>query len=225
MLTNPTHDVYRTQVLWTCHKGTANIPHGHIWLPCMHSWIPLLVWFHTPHACLSTSLLHLKFAPLHYISLPHHFSPVDPWSWCVYVCVCVCVCVCLVCRHVCHRLFQSWPSFSLADTHKALLLRSFLSMQCLHIGMCSIAASISKRQQLLYLPLRHNVPAHVHCRQAFAAVQASIVHLQGMPLARRFALVPLGPPLLSYSSSSRVRFDTHTHTHTHTYNARTHIHT
>jgi len=41
-------------------------------------------------------------------------------------------------------------------------------------------------------------------KQAFAAVQASIVHLQGMPLARRFALVPLGPPLLSYSSASRA---------------------
>jgi len=31
------------------------------------------------------------------------------------------------------------------------------------------------------------------------------VHLQGMPLARRFALVPLGPPLLSYNSTSKVR--------------------
>lgn len=41
-------------------------------------------------------------------------------------------------------------------------------------------------------------------KQAFAAVQASIVHLQGVPLARRFALVPLGPPLLSYSSTCKV---------------------
>lgn len=41
-------------------------------------------------------------------------------------------------------------------------------------------------------------------RQAFAAVQASIVHLQGMPLAKRFALVPLGPPLLQYSSTCKV---------------------
>lgn len=42
-------------------------------------------------------------------------------------------------------------------------------------------------------------------RQAFAAVQASIVHLQGVPLAKRFALVPLGPPLLQYSSTCKVR--------------------
>lgn len=31
------------------------------------------------------------------------------------------------------------------------------------------------------------------------------VHMQGVPLARRFALVPLGPPLLSYSSTAKVR--------------------
>lgn len=40
--------------------------------------------------------------------------------------------------------------------------------------------------------------------QAFAAVQASVVHLQGVPLSKRFALVPLGPPLLSYSSTAKV---------------------
>lgn len=40
-------------------------------------------------------------------------------------------------------------------------------------------------------------------KQAFAAVQASIVHLQGVAPARRFALVPLGPPLLSYSSTCK----------------------
>lgn len=39
---------------------------------------------------------------------------------------------------------------------------------------------------------------------AFAAVQASTVHLQGVPSSRRFALVPLGPPLLSYSASCRA---------------------
>ncbi|KAJ9519357.1 hypothetical protein QJQ45_023150 [Haematococcus lacustris] len=43
-------------------------------------------------------------------------------------------------------------------------------------------------------------------KQAFAAVQASIVHLQGVPPSRRFALVPLGPPLLSYSSTSKALF-------------------
>ncbi|GFR44785.1 hypothetical protein Agub_g6117, partial [Astrephomene gubernaculifera] len=42
-----------------------------------------------------------------------------------------------------------------------------------------------------------------HFKQAFAAVQASIVHLQGVPIAKRFALVPLGPPLLAYSSTSK----------------------
>ncbi|GAX79600.1 hypothetical protein CEUSTIGMA_g7041.t1 [Chlamydomonas eustigma] len=41
-------------------------------------------------------------------------------------------------------------------------------------------------------------------RQAFAAVQASIVHLQGVSVGKRFALVPLGPPLLSYSSTSKA---------------------
>ncbi|GIL80626.1 hypothetical protein Vretimale_9217 [Volvox reticuliferus] len=40
-------------------------------------------------------------------------------------------------------------------------------------------------------------------QQAFAAVQASIVHLQGVPIAKRFALVPLGPPLMAYSSTSK----------------------
>ena len=45
--------------------------------------------------------------------------------------------------------------------------------------------------------------------QAFAAVQASVVHLQGVPLSKRFALVPLGPPLLSYSSTSKVSLLTH----------------
>ncbi|KDD71504.1 hypothetical protein H632_c4901p0, partial [Helicosporidium sp. ATCC 50920] len=45
--------------------------------------------------------------------------------------------------------------------------------------------------------------------QAFAAVQSSVVHLQGVPLARRFAIVPLGPPLLRYSSRCRaaLRYD------------------
>ena len=41
-------------------------------------------------------------------------------------------------------------------------------------------------------------------KQAFAAVQASVVHLQGVPLGKRFALVPLGPPLLTYSSTAKV---------------------
>ena len=40
--------------------------------------------------------------------------------------------------------------------------------------------------------------------QAFAAVQAATVHLQGVEQTRRFALVPLGPPLLSYSPSCKA---------------------
>eukprot|EP00850_Spirogloea_muscicola_P015660 SM000122S25767 [mRNA] locus=s122:180611:184141:- [translate_table: standard] len=40
-------------------------------------------------------------------------------------------------------------------------------------------------------------------KQAFVAIQACVVHLQGVSLARRFALVPLGPPLLSYESNCR----------------------
>ncbi len=45
--------------------------------------------------------------------------------------------------------------------------------------------------------------------QAFATVQASIVHLQDVTLSKRFALVPLGPPLLSYSSTSKVTCSNH----------------
>lgn len=41
-------------------------------------------------------------------------------------------------------------------------------------------------------------------QQAFAALQASVVHLQGVPLANRFALVPLGPPMLAYSSTCKA---------------------
>mmetsp|Transcript_22220 Transcript_22220/g.26682 ORF Transcript_22220/g.26682 Transcript_22220/m.26682 type:complete len:514 (-) Transcript_22220:122-1663(-) len=39
--------------------------------------------------------------------------------------------------------------------------------------------------------------------QAFVVVLSCVVHLQGVKLARRFALVPLGPPLLSYSTTSK----------------------
>lgn len=41
-------------------------------------------------------------------------------------------------------------------------------------------------------------------KQAFVAVQSSVVHLQKVSLARRFALVPLGPPLLSYNSNCKT---------------------
>ena len=41
-------------------------------------------------------------------------------------------------------------------------------------------------------------------RQAFAAVSSCVVHLQGVPLSRRFALVPLGPPFLTYSSTCQA---------------------
>ncbi|KXZ43296.1 hypothetical protein GPECTOR_95g685 [Gonium pectorale] len=41
-------------------------------------------------------------------------------------------------------------------------------------------------------------------KQAFSVVQASLVHLQGVPIAKRFALVPMGPPLLAYSSTSKA---------------------
>ncbi|GMH40672.1 hypothetical protein BSKO_08576 [Bryopsis sp. KO-2023] len=40
--------------------------------------------------------------------------------------------------------------------------------------------------------------------QAFTAIQACVVHLQGVALSQRFALVPLGPPLTSYSSTSKA---------------------
>ncbi|KAJ6801818.1 ribulose-1,5 bisphosphate carboxylase/oxygenase large subunit N-methyltransferase, chloroplastic [Iris pallida] len=41
-------------------------------------------------------------------------------------------------------------------------------------------------------------------KQAFVAVQSCVVHLQKVSLARRFALVPLGPPLLSYKSNCKA---------------------
>ncbi|BBN19573.1 hypothetical protein MPTK1_8g11790 [Marchantia polymorpha subsp. ruderalis] len=41
-------------------------------------------------------------------------------------------------------------------------------------------------------------------KQAFVAVQSCVVHLQGVSLARRFCLVPLGPPLLGYKSNCRA---------------------
>ncbi|XP_051120511.1 uncharacterized protein LOC127244158 [Andrographis paniculata] len=41
-------------------------------------------------------------------------------------------------------------------------------------------------------------------KQAFVAVQSCVVHLQKVNLARRFALVPLGPPLLSYRSNCKA---------------------
>ena len=45
--------------------------------------------------------------------------------------------------------------------------------------------------------------------QAFAAIQAATVHLQGVEPSMRFALVPLGPPLLAYSSMSKalIKYD------------------
>ncbi|GFP84928.1 histone-lysine n-methyltransferase setd3 [Phtheirospermum japonicum] len=41
-------------------------------------------------------------------------------------------------------------------------------------------------------------------KQAFVAVQSCVVHLQKVSLARRFALVPLGPPFLSYRSNCKA---------------------
>lgn len=40
-------------------------------------------------------------------------------------------------------------------------------------------------------------------KQAFVAIQSCVVHLQKVSLARRFALVPLGPPLLAYRSNCK----------------------
>ncbi|XP_062203746.1 uncharacterized protein LOC133905945 isoform X3 [Phragmites australis] len=41
-------------------------------------------------------------------------------------------------------------------------------------------------------------------KQAFVAVQSCVVHLQKVSLARRFVLVPLGPPLLTYKSNCKA---------------------
>lgn len=35
-------------------------------------------------------------------------------------------------------------------------------------------------------------------------MQSSVVHLQGVSLSQRFALVPLGPPLLTYSPTAKA---------------------
>jgi len=45
-------------------------------------------------------------------------------------------------------------------------------------------------------------------KQAFAAVQESVVHLRDpiLPIAKRFALIPLGAPNLSWSSTSKSYF-------------------
>ncbi|XP_010551929.1 PREDICTED: ribulose-1,5 bisphosphate carboxylase/oxygenase large subunit N-methyltransferase, chloroplastic [Tarenaya hassleriana] len=41
-------------------------------------------------------------------------------------------------------------------------------------------------------------------KQAFVAIQSCVVHLQNVSLARRFALVPFGPPLLAYSCNCKA---------------------
>ncbi|CAN6847742.1 unnamed protein product [Brassica oleracea] len=41
-------------------------------------------------------------------------------------------------------------------------------------------------------------------KQAFVAIQSCVVHLQNVSLARRFALVPLGPRLLAYCSNCKA---------------------
>ena len=38
-------------------------------------------------------------------------------------------------------------------------------------------------------------------------MQSSVVHIQGVPVSQRFALVPLGPPLLTYSPTAKVGFN------------------
>jgi len=45
-------------------------------------------------------------------------------------------------------------------------------------------------------------------KQAFCAVQASVVHLRGadVPMSQRFAIVPMGPPMCQYKSNSRAAF-------------------
>ncbi|PSC74659.1 3-oxoacyl-[acyl-carrier] synthase chloroplastic isoform B [Micractinium conductrix] len=64
-----------------------------------------------------------------------------------------------------------------------------------------LAGSLFNRQP--FAPPTEQFPLDVFI-QAFTAVQSCVVHLQGVPLGKRFALVPLGPPLLSYSSTSKA---------------------
>ncbi|KAI3425759.1 hypothetical protein D9Q98_007734 [Chlorella vulgaris] len=73
-----------------------------------------------------------------------------------------------------------------------------------------LAGSLFNRQP--FAPPTEQFPFPVF-RQAFTAVQSSVVHLQGVNLGKRFALVPLGPPLLGYSSTSKamLKFDAESH--------------
>lgn len=73
-----------------------------------------------------------------------------------------------------------------------------------------LAGSLFNRQP--FAPPTEQFPFSVF-RQAFTAVQSSVVHLQGVPLGKRFAMVPLGPPLLTYSSTAKamLKFDPEKH--------------
>eukprot|EP00873_Tetraselmis_striata_P018202 jgi/Tetstr1/438466/TSEL_027021.t1 len=59
----------------------------------------------------------------------------------------------------------------------------------------------------LFRDYPYDIPTEAFSRelflQAFAAVQSCVVHLQGVALAKRFALVPMGPPLTVYRSTCK----------------------
>ncbi|KAL4457345.1 hypothetical protein ABPG75_012210 [Micractinium tetrahymenae] len=73
-----------------------------------------------------------------------------------------------------------------------------------------LAGSLFNRQPFAPPTEQFTLPVF---RQAFTAVQSCVVHLQGVELGKRFALVPLGPPLLTYSSTSKamLKFDPASH--------------
>ncbi|KAF7130672.1 hypothetical protein RHSIM_Rhsim10G0009000 [Rhododendron simsii] len=66
----------------------------------------------------------------------------------------------------------------------------------------TIVFSVALLQQYPYDIPTEAFPFEIF-KQAFVAVQSCVVHLQKVSLARRFALVPLGPPLLTYRSNCK----------------------
>ena len=96
------------------------------------------------------------------------------------------------------------PHLAPPCTHLASHCRPAASTPCLPLQASSthLASHCRPAASTPCLPL--SPPPFPPRRQAFAAVQSSTVHLLGVSSVRRFALVPLGPPLLSYSSNSKV---------------------
>ena len=101
-------------------------------------------------------------------------------------------------------LFKSYP-YDIPT--EAFSLDIFTQVRCASITPRALSSSAPACVHAHYSPngTWFTTLAAARALQAFAAVQASVVHLQGVSLAKRFALVPLGPPLLSYASTAKAR--------------------